>query len=98
MFLWFCSGLITPSGLTSIPTGMETPDMIELRKKKIEDAMEQGAETPQLYQVIPEKKTAVGAAMVGSTHVYDMAPVSLIVLLFVCIHRFRGAFHETSCQ
>ncbi|XP_030854188.1 splicing factor 3B subunit 2 isoform X1 [Strongylocentrotus purpuratus] len=68
-------GLITPSGLTSIPTGMETPDMIELRKKKIEDAMEQGTETPQLYTVIPEKKTNVGAAMVGSTHVYDLPPV-----------------------
>nr|XP_054758237.1 bromodomain-containing protein 4-like isoform X1 [Lytechinus pictus] len=70
-------GLITPSGLTSIPTGMETPDMIELRKKKIEDAMEQGAETPQLYTVIQEKKTNVGAAMVGSTHVYDLPPAGV---------------------
>ena len=34
--------LVTPSGLTSIPAGMETPDMIQLRKKKIEEAMEQG--------------------------------------------------------
>lgn len=33
-------GLITPSGLSSIPTGMETPDMIELRKRKIETEME----------------------------------------------------------
>ena len=34
-------GLITPSGLGSaIPQGLETPDMIELRKKKIEMEME----------------------------------------------------------
>lgn len=33
-------GLITPSGLTSIPAGMETPEAIELRKKKIENEME----------------------------------------------------------
>lgn len=34
-------GLVTPSGLTSIPVGMETPDTIELRKKKIETEMEE---------------------------------------------------------
>ena len=34
--------LVTPSGLTSIPAGLETPEMIQLRKKKIEEAMEQG--------------------------------------------------------
>lgn len=33
-------GLVTPSGLTSIPAGMETPETIELRKKKIENEME----------------------------------------------------------
>ena len=45
------AGLITPSGLTSIPAGMETPDAIELRKK-IEDSMESGGgDTPALYQV-----------------------------------------------
>uniref|UniRef100_A0A1B6DUI7 PSP proline-rich domain-containing protein n=1 Tax=Clastoptera arizonana TaxID=38151 RepID=A0A1B6DUI7_9HEMI len=27
-------GLITPSGITSIPAGLETPEIIELRKKK----------------------------------------------------------------
>jgi len=71
-------GLITPSGLTSVggmstvPVGMETPDMIELRKKNIEDAMERGGDTPALYQVLPEKKTTVGGAMMGSAHVYDL--------------------------
>lgn len=65
-------GLITPSGLSSIATGMETPEMIELRKQNIEDAMEQGGDTPALYTVLPEKKTAVGGAMMGSAHVYDI--------------------------
>ena len=34
------SGLITPGGLSSVPAGMETPELIELRKKKIEEAMD----------------------------------------------------------
>lgn len=33
-------GLVTPSGITSIPAGMETPEAIELRKKRIESEME----------------------------------------------------------
>lgn len=66
-------GLVTPSGFSSIPTGVETPDMIELRKRKIESEME-GGDTPALYTILPEKKTErVGAAMMGSTHVYDMS-------------------------
>ena len=67
------AGLVTPSGLTSVPAGMETPDMIELRKKRIEDAMDQGGDTPALYQVLPEKKQSVGGAMMASAHVYDMS-------------------------
>ena len=52
--------------------------MIELRKRRIEDSMDQGAETPALYQVLPEKRTAVGGAMMGSAHIYDVPPVSYI--------------------
>ncbi|XP_063426142.1 splicing factor 3B subunit 2-like [Mytilus trossulus] len=65
-------GLVTPSGITSVPLGVETPDMIELRKKRIEDAMDQGGETPALYTILPEKKQQVGQAMMGSSHIYDM--------------------------
>lgn len=67
-------GLVTPSGLTSgVPAGMETPDTIELRKKKIESEMEDN-ETPVLYQVLQERRAErVGASMMGSTHVYDLA-------------------------
>ena len=43
-----------------------------IRKKKIEEAMEQGGETPALYTVLPEKTAAVGGAMMGSSHVYDI--------------------------
>ncbi|XP_026549359.1 splicing factor 3B subunit 2-like, partial [Notechis scutatus] len=54
---------------------METPELIELRKKKIEEAMD-GSETPQLFTVLPEKRMpTVGGAMMGSTHIYDMATV-----------------------
>nr|XP_010954950.1 splicing factor 3B subunit 2 isoform X2 [Camelus bactrianus] len=69
------SGLITPGGFSSVPAGMETPELIELRKKKIEEAMD-GSETPQLFTVLPEKRTAtVAGAMMGSTHIYDMSTV-----------------------
>lgn len=67
------AGLITPSGLSSVGAGLETPDMIELRKKKeIEDAMETGGETPALFTILNEKRAAVGAAMMGSAHTYDL--------------------------
>jgi len=67
------TGLVTPSGVTSVPVGIETPDMIELRKKRIEDAMDQGGDTPALYTIVPEKRQAVGAAMMGSAHTYDIS-------------------------
>ncbi|VDP20180.1 unnamed protein product [Soboliphyme baturini] len=65
-------GLITPSGISSgITTGLETPDSIELRKKKLQ---EEGGETPALYTVLPEKKTEkIGLQMMASTHVYDLS-------------------------
>lgn len=67
------SGLITPGGFSSVPAGMETPELIELRKKKIEEAMD-GSETPQLFTVLPERRTgSVGAAMMASTHIYDVS-------------------------
>ncbi|XP_017292715.1 splicing factor 3B subunit 2 isoform X1 [Kryptolebias marmoratus] len=66
------SGLITPGGYSTVPTGMETPE-IELRKKKIEEAMD-GNETPQLFTVLAERRTgSIGGAMMGSTHIYDMS-------------------------
>jgi len=67
------SGMVTPSGISSVPSGMETPDMLELRKRKNQEESINGGETPQLYQVIPQKEAAIqGRAMMGSSHVYDM--------------------------
>jgi len=67
------TGLATPSGTTSSVQGLETPESLELRKRRIEADME-GGETPSLpYQIIEQKKTErVGAAMMGSTHTYDL--------------------------
>jgi splicing factor 3B subunit 2 len=71
-------GLVTPSGLTSVPAGMETPEAIELRKKKIESEMEQ-SEGPMLYHIIPEKRNErIGNSMMGSSHVYDMSNVGAV--------------------
>jgi len=67
------AGLATPSGTTSVGAGLETPDNLELRKRRIEADME-GGETPSLpYQILPEKRNErIGASMMGSTHTYDI--------------------------
>ncbi|XP_015789977.1 splicing factor 3B subunit 2-like [Tetranychus urticae] len=65
-------GSETPSGFASMPNGMETPDIIELRKRKIEAEMESN-ESATLYTIIPEKTTErVGKEMLASTHIYDV--------------------------
>lgn len=71
-------GLVTPSGMTSVLTvasGLETPDVIELRKgKAVED------EGPkQLYQVIPEVDKKITGLM-GSQHGYDLKNVEKPVI------------------
>ncbi len=73
------AGLTTPSGMSSVgmaaaAAGGETPEMLELRKRRIEAEMEAGGDTPNLYTVLPERRgERVGAAMMGSTHTYDLA-------------------------
>jgi splicing factor 3B subunit 2 len=66
-------GLITPGGYaSSIPAGLETPGLIELRKRRIEEEMEM-RDNPALYQVLSEKKTErLGSSMMASTFVYDV--------------------------
>ncbi|KAI8424875.1 hypothetical protein MSG28_006796 [Choristoneura fumiferana] len=64
-------GLVTPLGASSVPPGVETPDTIELRKKKVESDLE-GGDTPALYQVVPERRVGLTAGMMASTHVYDL--------------------------
>ena len=65
----------TPSGVTSVDTGIETPDAIELRKRRIESDMDDNGETQTLYKVIAQKDagSAVAQGLMGSAHVYDVA-------------------------
>lgn len=68
------SGIATPGGYSSsIPAGLETPGLIELRKRKIEAEME-ASDNPQLYSVLPEKRVdRFGNQMMGSTFTYDVS-------------------------
>eukprot|EP00039_Didymoeca_costata_P018722 m.334689 g.334689 ORF g.334689 m.334689 type:complete len:578 (+) comp17412_c0_seq1:119-1852(+) len=63
----------SPSGITSVQTGSETPDAIELRKRRVEEAMDEVEEPQTLYKVVPQKDTAITTGVMGSAHVYDMA-------------------------
>ena len=47
------SGVETPSGMVSVPTGMETPDQIQLKKDR-------GGASKNLYTVIPQKEVKKG--------------------------------------
>jgi len=60
--------------------------MIELRKRRIEDAIDQGGDTPATpFTVLPEKKSGVAGAMMGSAHVYDIAAVWFHCLMLLRI-------------
>ncbi|VVC38071.1 WD40/YVTN repeat-like-containing domain,Domain of unknown function DUF382,PSP, proline-rich [Cinara cedri] len=69
-------GLATPSGIMSgLPSGYETPEYIELRKRKIESKMESSEQQP-LFHVLPEKKVeTVCESMMASTHIYEIPTV-----------------------
>ncbi|KAJ3127055.1 Splicing factor 3B subunit 2 [Nowakowskiella sp. JEL0407] len=63
------SGLVTPSGMASVPSGLETPEFIELRK----DSRKMADDEPkQLYQVLPERATSTSGQFMGSQHIYDL--------------------------
>lgn len=72
------SGLETPSGMHSVvstvPGGLETPDFLELRKgRESSEVADSGPRS--LYQVVPERQTAVRGLM-GSERGYDVAAVT----------------------
>lgn len=74
------SGLETPSGINSVVStvagGLETPDFLELRKTSGRASSEATDNGPRsLYQVVPEKQTAVRGLM-GSERGYDVSAVS----------------------
>lgn len=80
----------TPSGITTIP-GVETPDSIELRKRKTESVA--GGDTPQaLYRVLEEKRVdRLGGQIMGSSHVYDLS-VAYLRLLLSRVHENMRVF------
>ncbi|GAA6016671.1 hypothetical protein JCM10207_000143 [Rhodosporidiobolus poonsookiae] len=72
------SGLETPSGLASVtstvPGGLETPDFLELRKRREETEVEDDGAPKQLYQVLPEREARMRGFM-GSDRAYDVSAI-----------------------
>lgn len=73
------SGMATPSGLNSVtstvPGGLETPEFVDLRKKKRQESEAPGPGPSQprdLYQVIPERESTSRGFM-GSSTAYDIS-------------------------
>lgn len=75
--------LVIFSGIIFVFMGMEILDMIELRKKRIEDVMDQGGEILVFYTILFEKKVVVGGVMMGSVYVYDIIAVSICLDGFI---------------
>ncbi|KAH9928568.1 uncharacterized protein BXZ73DRAFT_48338 [Epithele typhae] len=73
------SGLETPSGMASVVStvagGLETPDFLELRKNATRATSEADSGPRSLYQVVPERQTAVRGLM-GSERGYDVSAVA----------------------
>lgn len=74
------SGMATPSGLNSVtstvPGGLETPEFVDLRKKKRQESEAPAGPGPSqprdLYQVIPERESTSRGFM-GSSTTYDIS-------------------------
>ncbi|WFC99094.1 hypothetical protein MYAM1_001832 [Malassezia yamatoensis] len=68
------SGLATPSGMQSVAEGLETPAHIELRKNTKPTVPRPSGPPPQLYQVIPERKSdGTTQGFIGSERLYDFS-------------------------
>lgn len=68
-------GMVTPSGLTSgVPAGMETPDTIELRKKKIENEMEEYVSVAEEFSISKSYETNLNLKIILFFHVAAMKP------------------------
>lgn len=59
----------TADGISSVPSGLETPDTIDLRKGKAEAGGEQGGEK-KLYEVLQQTNASTAGQMFGSSHKY----------------------------
>lgn len=69
------SGLETPSGMTSVVStvagGLETPEFLDLRKSSGVRQISEDTGPKSLYQVVPERQTAIRGLM-GSERGYDV--------------------------
>lgn len=59
----------TADGISSVPSGLETPDTIDLRKGKGGEAAAEGGEQ-KLYQVLQQTASSTAGQMFGSSHKY----------------------------
>lgn len=77
------SGMDTPSGFTSVastvPGGIETPDFLDLRKRRDGTETEEDRGPKTLYQVIPERDSRIRGLM-GSDRAYDVSGITGPVL------------------
>ena len=81
------SGMDTPmtDGISSVVSGLETPDTIELRKGSRNDGSETPVDTqpPELYKVLTQEKAQDQGGLYGSR--YDMIVyVCMYVCMYVC--------------
>ncbi|KAJ1939138.1 hypothetical protein GGF37_004518 [Kickxella alabastrina] len=58
------------SGMATIPSGLETPSVLQLRKQA---AREDSTANKQLYTILPEQATAQLEGIMGSQFTYDMS-------------------------
>jgi splicing factor 3B subunit 2 len=61
---------ITTSGISSVSSGLETPDTIELRKSNKQFGTETPEAPQELFKVLEQKKSSVGGQIMGSSHTY----------------------------
>jgi splicing factor 3B subunit 2 len=55
-------------GISSVPSGLETPDTIDLRKVSKKEEADEGSK--QLFTVLEQAEARVGGALYGSSHKY----------------------------
>jgi splicing factor 3B subunit 2 len=80
MGMYTPAGMATPSGISSIATGLYTPDAIQLRKEisvyesEQQEPLHQQPQQQQkaLYTVLPQRDTSARDSIMGSAHAYDL--------------------------
>jgi len=75
------TGVETPldeTGISSVTSGLETPDTIELRKgtRSLSSMGTDTPSTPQLYKILEQQQAGVGGAIYGSDKRYVMPSAS----------------------